>query len=222
MKNKKIFTSIIIMLMLFFQTTTIKAASFSDSYIDQTYTIKMNLIASDMLSDSAKEIMKGYNIYIINVPVRTIVPDTPTELSVGNVNFEKKEVIINNYWNSIRTAFHEMGHVLDYDPNTGYTGKYSLTTEYQNIASEETLKIVPYSFENEQFFKTKITEQFAESFSIYVMRPNILKQVAPKTYDYFSKLNLIKEDFNSYSMRTNISTVLDPSKTPVAIDGKKS
>jgi hypothetical protein len=222
MKNKKIIISIIVMLMLFFQTTTIQAASFSDSYIDQTYTTKMNSIASDMLSDSSKEIMKGYNLYIINVPVRTIVPDTPTELSVGNVNFDKKEVIVNNYWNSISTAFHEMGHVLDYDPSTGYTGKYSLTTEYQNIASEETSKILPYSYENPEFFKTKITEQFAESFSLYVMIPNILKEIAPKTYDYFSKLNLIKEDFNSYSMRMNITTVLDPSKTPIAVDGKKS
>lgn len=217
MKNKKLFTNIIITLMLLFQVTTASAATFSDSYIDKERTLKMNTIISDVLSDEAKKDLDGYNIYIVNQRLSTFLSLNPNKSKLENDMIEgmthkqDKEIIIHTGFLSIPIAFHEIAHAIDFkDKSDQRSGTYSDSDEYKQIAAEETNQIAPYAMDCN--FKTNILEQFADCFSLFVMKPDILKQVAPKTFEYFTKLNLVKEDFKNYGKRTNTSIYLDTRK----------
>lgn len=89
-----------------------------------------------------------------------------------------------------RVLYHEFGHVLDsfdmFDNcEIKQCGKFSSTKEFKDIFEEEKSDLYKYS--KEKYFSDDPCEYFAESFSIYMDYPDIMKEKAPKTYAYINE-----------------------------------
>ncbi|NRY59837.1 anthrax toxin lethal factor-related metalloendopeptidase [Clostridium beijerinckii] len=209
MKLKKIIISFTASCVIMSQAI-IANATVSDQYVDKGYTKKVMAQIHTKFTNNAMQKLNQYSFYVVNQELYKI-PNIlyRDENSKGSANFENKEVIIyetpNNLTNTIWHAYHEAAHCLDYDlaKDNGELGLYSNTQEYNQISDEEWNNISPYS--NYVASHLNIHEEFAESFTMFVMHPDILKNVAPKTFAYLDKLGFVKQSELNSSTSNDIT-----------------
>lgn len=83
-------------------------------------------------------------------------------------DYERKMLYINDEWPW--EIVHEMGHFVN-----DYLGMYSSLQENKEIYSTESEKLSYYAESNDREF-------FAEAFRLYVLEPQLLQVISPKTY----------------------------------------
>lgn len=199
MKSKKIIISFITSCVLMSQAI-VANATISDNYIDKGYMKKVMTQIHTKFTNSAMQKLNQYNFYIVNQELYKI-PDFSNRnynnTIKGSANLEDKEVVIyeepNNFNKAMWHVYHEAAHCLDYDlvKDNGKPGLYSNTQEYKQISDEEWKNIQPYSTYVETALN--VNEEFAECFTLYIIYPEKLKSVAPKTYAYIDKLGFVKQ-----------------------------
>lgn len=160
----------------------------------------------DVLSDTKKVItdymnqkLSMYNVFVVDKDIYSIPKYNDRSKRVqGLINYNDREIIVHNNYStesSERILLHEIGHSIDtWDTLDGYTyksiGKYSHTDEFKDIFKDECSSLTKYA--DEYYFKTDIQEFFAESFAIYMTKPDVVKYKAPRLFAYMEKINELK------------------------------
>lgn len=82
------------------------------------------------------------------------------------------------------TVLHEIGHAIDYE---NYL--LSNTSEFQNAYNEAntllSVEDLRYNDDDIEYVLSSISEYFAESYALYKMKTDIVKEYAPLTYEFF-------------------------------------
>lgn len=77
-----------------------------------------------------------------------------------------------------------MAHAIDYE-----NGKLSLSENFQQCYSEAldllSSKELTYEGDNLNYYLNDPIEYFAESYALYKMKTDIIKESAPLTYEFF-------------------------------------
>ena len=107
----------------------------------------------------------------------------------GICDHENKKIlilytIIDDYGNFFETTiYHEMAHAIDYVNNI------SSSIEFNNCYSESEALFLKsnlnYSSESISNYTNNIKEYFAESYALYKMKNEVVKENAPLTYAFF-------------------------------------
>lgn len=156
-----------------------------------------NFIKSiDKLNKFSKQKLEQYKIVLTDKDIMDYPGYSNNNKDVtGVISYKKEEIIIHNFeYDNDETncvLYHELGHAIDsYDYYDGYNfikcGKYSETDYFKEIFKEEGYSLK--KFTDEVYFYDKDSESFAETFSIYLSKPNILKTYAPKLYEYMDSI----------------------------------
>lgn len=131
----------------------------------------------------------GYTIEIINDSISNHGYENQDD-SRGICDFDNKRIIvqytiIDDYGDFFeRTIYHEMAHAIEHEK-----GKLSLSEEFSQCFSEaENLlssKEVDYSGDYYNYYVSDPVEYFAESYAIYKLDNDTVKENAPLTYEFF-------------------------------------
>lgn len=82
------------------------------------------------------------------------------------------------------TVLHEIAHAIDYE-----NGMLSDNMDFQNVYSEANALLsvdeFKYPVEDIEYFSNNTSEYFAESYALYKMKTDIVKEYAPLTYEFF-------------------------------------
>ena len=109
--------------------------------------------------------------------------DTGIEVSGAFISNHNVLYVMGEYKDGVIT--HELGHALD-SYESGF--KESSTKEFKNIYKEEKDKLYPIDKNSSNYFKSNTQEYFAQAVVMYIYQKDILKEVAPKTYEYVDKV----------------------------------
>lgn len=172
----------------------IDSNSKSREYINKEATYKLLESVDHELTDYMKQKLNMYHTYIVDTKINSIENHTDLSNNVqGIISYKNKEILITDYNNkkNKRILFHELGHAIDcYDELDNYAypvlGKYSNTEEFRKIFEAENRSLKSYA--DELYFDEKISEFFAESFSIYICNPYAVEKNAPMLFEYFQKI----------------------------------
>lgn len=115
--------------------------------------------------------------------------------SNGLISFGKRTIIVrglpyDSEWTE-QSFYHQLGHAIDaydyYDTCTTIAGyKYSVNSRFLSIFKEEGHSIREKSYYKQ--YEDDRAEAFAESFAIYMMYPDFMKNKAPNLYAYIDKI----------------------------------
>lgn len=219
MKNlRKLTMTLMVSVLMTVQTVAANAATtIPDTMVEKEYSQKVVSQLDLMLTPKAMEKINKFQFYIINKPVSQI-PGLQINLSNDNVNKSpetsqstdtsikaltipgEKKVIISKvdgyYYNTIWHVYHEALHCLDteFSADGQYirNGLYSNTDEYKSIAQSEWPALSVFSHYKESNFNMQ--EEFAEAFAIYLIQPDRMRSVAPKTCAYIDNLGFVKPE----------------------------
>lgn len=104
----------------------------------------------------------------------------------GLFNPTKKEITLDSGY--IDWAWdHEYGHFIAY-----INDSIDMKSEFVEIYKEENSKMFDdfYGEEGDQYYKSSSSEYFAESYKIFLNQPGLLKERAPKTFEFIKDINI--------------------------------
>ncbi|MDX1535462.1 MAG: hypothetical protein R3346_01740 [Candidatus Spechtbacterales bacterium] len=150
----------------------------------QTSTLTNNRLISSidrsvsMLPDHMKEVIREVTIYAVRRAEKcpTIVGTNRVAGCADGVNSEWIELI---GYQSPAVILHEFGHIIGNMKTNRGTTIYSMF--FANVYSEEPVGPTNYS-------RRYYIEDFAETFSIYILAPHVLKEGYPIRYEFFRNL----------------------------------
>lgn len=164
-------------------------------YVNTDRTKDVLTDTNKIITDYMKQKLSMYDVFVVDKDIHEIPNySNMSKRTVGLISYKNNEILIHNNYsneNSKIILLHEIGHSIDaWDTLDGYTyksiGKYSGTNEFKDIFKEECSSLRKYA--DEYYFETKIEEFFAESFAIFMTKPDVVKYKAPKLYEYMSKI----------------------------------
>lgn len=171
----------------------------SSEYIDEDRTKDVFKSVDNILTDYMKQKLSMYKVSVVDKDIYKLPNYADMNKRViGVTNYQVSEILIHSNYSiedEKRILFHELGHTIDsWDVLDGSqykcVGKYSGTHEFEEIFKEECDPLVKYS--DERYFKSDIREFFAESFAIYMVNPDVVKENAPKLYAFMEKIHELK------------------------------
>lgn len=174
----------------------------SEKYVNNAQTNDVLINTNKVITDYMKQKLSMYKVIIVDEDINKIPGYTDKDKIVkGFINYNTNEIFIHNDYDSEnlkKILLHEIGHSIDlWDSLDGYSykslGKYSNTSEFQEIFKKECSYLSKYS--GEYYFETDIKEFFADSFAIYLTMPDIVKEKAPKLFEYMKKISNLKSVF---------------------------
>lgn len=131
----------------------------------------------------------GYTIEIINDSISNHGYEGKDDAS-GICDYDNKRILVqytfaDDYFDVFeKTIYHEMAHAIDYE-----NGKLSLSENFQQCYSEAldllSSKELTYEGDNLNYYLNDPIEYFAESYALYKMKTDIIKESAPLTYEFF-------------------------------------
>lgn len=131
----------------------------------------------------------GYTIEIVADSISNYGYENQDD-SRGICDFDNKRIIvqytiIDDYGDFFeQTIYHEMAHAIEHEK-----GKLSLSENFQQCYSEAldlfSAKELTYEGDNLNYYLNDSIEYFAESYALYKMKTDIVKEYAPLTYEFF-------------------------------------
>lgn len=152
-----------------------------------------------VITDYMKQKLSMYKVSVVDEDIYKIPNYTKENRRVvGITNYNDSEILVHNNYSSEdekRILLHELGHTIDtWDTLDGSyyksVGKYSDTAEFKEIFKEECSSLTKYA--DEYYFETDVKEFFAESFAIYMNEPDVVKDKAPKLFNFMEKISKLK------------------------------
>ncbi len=170
------------------------AISSEKDQVIQSITIRDNSCSTELFNKQLKEVdnyvpltilndlnSRGYKIVIISGNLRNYLiekENIDANMEIAGVAVYHKNKIYINASSSIVVIIHEIGHAFD-DRDGSYTSSNSIFT---SIYETEKNKL----FGSTSYYSSNVKEYFAQSFSMYLKSPDLLKQKAPQTYNYIN------------------------------------
>ncbi|WP_294364134.1 hypothetical protein [uncultured Clostridium sp.] len=131
----------------------------------------------------------GYSIEIVTDSISNYGYEGKDDVR-GVCDFDNKRIIVqytimDDYGSFFeKTIYHEMAHAIEHEK-----GKLSLSSGFSNCYDEAlnllSAKELRYTDDYYTYYLNDPIEYFAESFAIYKQTPDIVKEYAPLTYDFF-------------------------------------
>lgn len=129
--------------------------------------------------------IRDITVYVVDSPIRCInnslPPGSVVAACADGVDNAWVELILNNGGGRLRTVVHEFGHIIGGDLTPWGTQRYAAYFNQIYVAGSGDAPPTTYG---ERFF----FEDYADSFSLYVLDQNRLRRCCPDRYDYFKSL----------------------------------
>lgn len=135
-------------------------------------------------NDIKDYVLYNYEIHIVNKDIATILKEnynTNIKTAAGYTDYNQKIIYVNKKYP--KTLIHEIGHVYSKKNNS-----LDSSDEWVNIYKLEKYKFIDKTQYATIYMTNDSVEFFAETFALYILSPNQLKEKSEIVYNYYKKM----------------------------------